>query len=233
MRIILQKMLYDICIIYVIIKVICKIFLHKKGGCLMKRKKLLFLCVMFCLSLMMSISVQAASKQAPIYKEFLLNHPSYTWFRTLDINKDGVKELIISENQQPYRSNIYYIYTVKKEKMVYLGRVSHSNTFKDGTSKVIFYNSKLKAIREVVTGPHSLGLSLYKISGSTLKGIAYSNETYGRFPVYAFTKNGKDTYYSTTTGIKKFKQLVDQYFYKGCKKYTLYKNNAANRSSKL
>ena len=114
-----------------------------------------------------------------------------------------------------------------------LGEVSHSNTFKDGTSKVIFYNSKLKAIREVVTGPHSLGLSLYKISGSTLKGIAYSNETYGRFPVYAFTKNGKDTYYSTTTGIKKFKQLVDQYFYKGCKKYTLYKNNAANRSSKL
>lgn len=103
----------------------------------MKRKKLLFLCVMFCLSLMMSISVQAASKQAPIYKEFLLNHPSYTWFRTLDINKDGVKELIISEKQQPYRSNIYYIYTVKKEKMVYLGRVSHSNTFKDGTSKEI------------------------------------------------------------------------------------------------
>ena len=42
----------------------------------MKRKKLLFLCVMFCLSLMMSISVQAASKQAPIYKEFLFNHPS-------------------------------------------------------------------------------------------------------------------------------------------------------------
>ena len=199
----------------------------------MKRKKLLFLCFMFCLSLMMSVSVLAASKQAPVYKEFLLNHPSYTWFRTLDINKDGVKELIVSENQQAYRPNIYYIYTVKKEKMVYLGRVSHSNTFKDGKSKVIFYNSKQKAIREVVTGTQSLGFSLYKISGSTLKSSVYSNESFGRFTVYAFGKNGKEIYYTTTAGIKKFKQLVNQYFYKDCKKYTLYKNNAANRSSKL
>ena len=51
------------------------------------------------------------------------------------------------------------------------------------------------------------------------------NRVYGRYPVYAFSKNGKAQYYTTTSGIKKFNKLVNQYFYKGCKKilelYTL------------
>ena len=91
----------------------------------MKRKKLLFLCVMFCLSLMMSISVQAASKQAPIYKEFLLNHPSYTWFRTLDINKDGVKELLLL-NGTCEADYVYKIYTIGNGSARYIDEVNGS-----------------------------------------------------------------------------------------------------------
>jgi len=200
----------------------------------MKKRVIFLMCFIFCLGIVMPISVQAVTlKQSEIYNEFLKRNTSYAWFRTLDINKDGVKELIVSENGVKYNSNVYYIYTVKKEKMVYIGKVSHSHSFKDGKSKAIFYNSKQKAIREAITGPFSLGLALYKISGSTLKGTVYMNRVYGRYPVYAFSKNGKAQYYTTTSGIKKFNKLVNQYFYKGCKKYALYKNTAENRTSKL
>lgn len=200
----------------------------------MKKKMIFLICFLFCLSLAMPVSAQAAEKkEATIYREFLKENPLYDWFRTLDINKDGVKELIVSKKQLEYSSNVYYVYTIKKNEIVYIGKVSHSQAFKDGKSKVIFYNSKLKAIRKAVTAPMGFGLSLYKISGSTLKETIYMNRSFGRFPVYSIGKNGKDKYYTTASEIKKFNKLVDGYFYKGCKKYILYKNTAANRLNKL
>ena len=66
----------------------------------MKKKMFILISFIFCLSLMLPISIQAAQrKESVIYSDFLQENPSYTWFRTLDINKDGVKELIVSKKQ--------------------------------------------------------------------------------------------------------------------------------------
>lgn len=200
----------------------------------MKKKMFILISFIFCLSLMLPISIQAAQKkESVIYSDFLQENPSYTCFRTLDINKDGVKELIVSKKQLEFSANVYYVYTIKKNEIVYVGKVSHSRAFKDGKSKVIFYNSKLKAIREALTSPRGFGLNLYKISGSTLKETVRMNRSLGRFPVYSIGKNNKDKYYTTASDIKKFDKLVDRYFYKGCKKYVLYKNTSSNRAKYL
>ena len=182
---------------------------------LMNKKRLLLICFIFCLNLIISISVQAAtSKQAPIYNKFLQKNPSYTWFCTLDINKDGIKELIVSTNQTERFSNNYLIYTVKKGKMVYIGKIQHTLST-DGKSKAIFYNPNFKAIREIYQGAQTIEHNLYKISNSSFKEAKFQY-----FPI-------------TTSGINSYKKSLKQYFYKGCKKYKLYKNTAQNRSNKL
>ena len=183
---------------------------------LMNKKRLLLICFIFCLNLIISISVQAAtSKQA------------------LDINKDGIKELIVSTNQTERFSNNYLIYTVKKGKMVYIGKIQHTLST-DGKSKAIFYNPKFKAIREIYQGAQTIEYNLYKISNSTFKEALYACEGHGHIKVYCIRKNGKfQDFPITTSGINSYKKSLKQYFYKGCKKYKLYNNTAQNRSSKL
>lgn len=155
---------------------------------LMNKKRLLLICFIFCLNLIISISVQAAtSKQAPIYNKFLQKNPSYTWFCTLDINKDGIKELIVSTNQTERFSNNYLIYTVKKGKMVYIGKIQHTLST-DGKSKAIFYNPKFKAIREIYQGAQTIEYNLYKISNSTFKEALYACEGHGHIKVYCIRK---------------------------------------------
>ena len=51
---------------------------------------------------------------------------------------------------------------------------------------------------------------------------------------FTVLENGKfQDFPITTSGINSYKKSLKQYFYKGCKKYKLYKNTAQNRSSKL
>ena len=70
---------------------------------------------------MLPISIQAAQrKESVIYSDFLQENPSYTWFRTLDINKDGVKELIVSKKQLEFSANVYYCIYNKKELKLFM-----------------------------------------------------------------------------------------------------------------
>lgn len=144
-----------------------------------------------------------------------------------------LKNLLSVQTKTERFSNNYLIYTVKKGKMVYIGKIQHTLST-DGKSKAIFYNPKFKAIREIYQGAQTIEYNLYKISNSTFKEALYACEGHGHIKVYCIRKNGKfQDFPITTSGINSYKKSLKQYFYKGCKKYKLYKNTAQNRSSKL
>lgn len=128
------------------------------------RKIWMQLVIILCLSLSMAISVQAATpsktKQKSMYSSFIKNKtvtvkrsPTFKQkftidaFILLDINKDGVYELITTD----YKANSKYkcvynnVFTIKKGKIVYFDSF-YNSTELHGTQRKVYHNSKMKGL---------------------------------------------------------------------------------------
>ncbi|MDO5392806.1 MAG: hypothetical protein Q4F24_17190 [Eubacteriales bacterium] len=198
-------------------------------------KKQWFLLLCIALLFMIPVNVQAASPSKgtvkKLYNELLKKNTSYTWFRTLDINQDGVKELVVSKNGATYNQDQYFIYTVKNNSVVYIGKIFESTRFGDpNKKKAIYYNKKLKSVRQVGTGTYSVTFWLYKINKYKLQERLCCGGIYNRYSVFYKSSYGKKASYITE---KELNNFCETYFKKGCTQYVLYKNTSANRSAKL
>lgn len=198
-------------------------------------KKQWFLLLCIALLFMIPVSVQAASPGKgtvkKLYNDFLKKNTTYTWFRALDINQDGVKELVVSKNGPTNYQDEYFIYTVKNDSVTYVGKIFESTRSGDpNKKKAIYYNKKLKAVRQIGTGSYSVTYWLYKVYKYKLQERLSCGGIYNRYRVFYKSSYGKNVSYITE---KELDSIYETYFKKGCTQYILYKNTSANRSAKL
>lgn len=191
---------------------------------------LLLLAVM----LLIPVTAQAAapSKTAvkKLYKEFLESNTSHKWFRVLDINQDGVNELVTAKDvkQGSRKYTRYYIYTIKDKKVKYVGYTEEEYQAK----KAIYYNKNLKAIRmEKSMGPRNGTSWLYKVYKYKLQERLMLSANYGQYSVFVKSIYGKPGGYFKTR--EEFEKYYNTYMVKGCTKYALYSNTKTNRANQL
>ncbi|MDO4556459.1 MAG: Ig-like domain-containing protein [Lachnospiraceae bacterium] len=145
-------------------------------------------------------------------------------FIRMDINKDGVPELITADAISGGRSN-REIYTVRGGKLVNCG-----NYFQNG-SNYFSYNSKYKSVHYWwwTNGVGGAGDILYKISGGKLTSYKYfwsGAKSYGSEKiVYNYGTSYKK---SKSISKSKFNSLEDKYL-KYNKSYKFIANTSANR----
>lgn len=176
-----------------------------------------------------------------LYKNFLkkgkvtYKSGSYTYtdkigsFCLLDIDKNGVPELIAKNSAAKDTFSTHYIYTVKSGKIVYCG-----NYYVKGDSK-FYYNSKYKAIYTWwwTNGVGGVGGQLLRISNSKLASYKYAWEG------YKSPGSSKRVYYTGTSAAKSklvskstYTSYVKKYL-KGQKAYSFLTNNDKNRTAKF
>ena len=81
------------------------------------------------------VSSRTKRKAAAAYREFM-DGTDYTWFCTLDVDKDGMKELLVAYEQRPER-----ILLVNKYRRGYVQRIGE-----DSTTFGLVYSKKTKRI---------------------------------------------------------------------------------------
>ncbi len=170
-----------------------------------------------------------------LYHQFLQQSMSGSdYFITLDINRDGVKELITSKpRRSSYSDDIYSVYTIRSGKVTLLGTVSESSSYNykaSGKKKAIYYNKKCKAIRDCETGPYSTSLTLYRIAGSKLKQKINCTAIYNRYRIFQVSYG---TSGPKSVSESRLKSLEKKYMKKQCKKIRLVLNTEKNRTKKL
>lgn len=208
----------------------------------MRRKKISKRCLAVLLLLAMVLAVpmtsQAAKKPSKktvkkLYTEFLKNQSGSDYFTALDINRDGVKELIVSKpRRNSYSNDIFSIYTVKSGKVQFLGDVQESISldYSPSKKKAVYYNKKQKAIRGTETGPYTAEYSLYRMSGSKLKKYLYCMGAYNRYQIFQVqypNKKAKNVSESTHDSFQK------KYMKTQCTKKNLVANTEKNRTKYL
>ena len=141
-----------------------------------RRKHLLLLTVLFLLTaLMLPVSVSAASKKyVKLYRNLLkkgtgtITSGTYTYsveykaFMTLDINRDGIPELLIKDQAPETGMTNIMVYTVKKGKLFYCGDY-YTRTNYGGK---ISYSKKYKGVLDSwwTNGVGGSGVVLYGVS---------------------------------------------------------------------
>lgn len=150
----------------------------------------------------------------PIYQKFLRANPIFENFLILDIDGNGVNELIVRKNN---KDSNRLVYTVRNGEVTNLGTV-YSN------QDELYYNSSLKALGTVSSG---IGVyytyELHSIVDNSLKKIAHCSFSHGYDPVtYEDTvtytidsiynevsKSSYDKYYKTYfTGLKTYSMIT-------------------------
>lgn len=150
-------------------------------------------------------------------------------FCLLDIDQNGVPELIIKTGDANDTFAERHIYTVKSGKLAYCG-----NYFMRG-DKYFYYNKKYKSIYTWwwTNGVGGSGAALYQISGGKMKPYKYvweGNKSMG--------SSVREYYYGTSAeksskvSKSKYLSMVKKYF-KGQKKYSFINNTSSNRKKKL
>ncbi|EET60763.1 bacterial group 2 Ig-like protein [Marvinbryantia formatexigens DSM 14469] len=150
-------------------------------------------------------------------------------FALLDIDQNGVPELIVNNAETSGFFSTRYIYTVKSGKIVYCGRYYVRG------ENYLYYNQKYKAVYTWwwTNGVGGQGSQLFRLSGSTLSSYKYIWEGSDR------PGSSKKVYYYGTSGEKNKKVSKSTYlsaakkYFKGQKKYSFVNNTAANRKKKL
>jgi len=198
-----------------------------------KHSFILFSLLLLMLALPLTAQAKPTKKRVTqIYTSFLkLN--GYDWFLSLDINRDGIKELIVSFDQKnSWDDHTFYIYSVKKNKIAKIGSVEESASLEENKGKKhIYYSKKYKAIRDTSTGAYSLMQTLYQYQPkkTALKSRYYCNAVYGRFPFRLIGTNEVDAY-----GVSDAKyNAYEKKYMNSCAKKYLYKNTARNRKKYL
>ena len=199
------------------------------------RKKSKFLVMFGCLILLcisFSINSEAASAYKKIYKNLLKKESctytsssghkvtvNFNYFTLLDIDRNGVPELITSEDTSLMYGDVF---TVKNNRLRYLGDIF--NKYHDG----IRYNPKAKGLVLAEGGTGVSGETLWKIVNGKLK------ETL-RIEASCRTSN-KTIYYlnNKKCSAKTFRRYREKYFSKSKVKIAkVVKNNSTNRRKKL
>lgn len=200
------------------------------------------LTILLLLTAVLAVPATAEAAKKPgkravkrIYNEFLQKNVSGSdYFITLDINRDGVKELITSEPvRSSYSDDNFSIYTIRSGAVKLLGTVAESRSCTHHTSdkqKAVYYNKKYRAIRSSETGPYSIGLTLYRISGNKLKERMSSTAIYNRYRIFQISSGSSNP---RSVSEKKLDSFEKKHMKKECKKMKLVRNTEKNRNRKL
>lgn len=189
--------------------------------------------------------VEAASKKPSkrkvkgIYKKLLEKRryrernralDNINYFYLLDINRDGVSELICFDK---YGDNSLYIFTVKKGKLFFLG-TSGSHISYNEIPK-LYYSKKYKALcrieKSATFGGGCVGPSYeyYRIAGAEMKPWRYTAKMGVSPPQYTYYKIGSDGI-DRWVSKKQQKAFYKRYFAsKYIKEYILFENTPQNR----
>lgn len=173
-----------------------------------------------------SCKVTVKNNCAALYKKLLETDRYAAWYYVLDIDKNGVPELITGFGGNGRGS--FKVYTVKSGKAVKAGEYSVKNV---STNPLVFrYSSKYKTIYSWGSSGSSRGVGiwweLYNLSGTSLKPKYY----------VCTVDSGKFTYYAGTsrTNYKKVSKASYESYYKkyiaGYKEYKMSANTASNRT---
>lgn len=195
----------------------------------MKRKLRRLFSVILFLTVVFGIGGTADAKTASsyqkIYGDFLKKGTAYVegrsikmnlaYFTLLDINQDGVKELLVGEDEFCW---ILQIYTIRKNKMLYIG--SFSNPYVRAT---VSYNKKYKGLISKGGGTGVSGYVLKILEKNKLKVTQDIMRSYGEI-----TFNGRAISESEA-------RTIEQTYFTGkdVSVYSLYPNTSANRKKYL
>ena len=162
-----------------------------------------------------------AKSPLTVYRNFMRNNSKYTHFYVLDINKDGIYELIVNQNNS-FSADVY---TYKNSKVTHLGSFNCYNS-------EFYYNSTYNAIGGMTLGNNMfITNNLYTIVDSNLKEIAHCSVAHGYDP---YTYKDKTTYtidnYYNEVSKSRYDKYYNTYFAKA-KTYTLKQVTTSNISS--
>lgn len=155
-----------------------------------------------------------------LYKKKLQRDSYASWYYILDINQDGIVELVtgITGPGGGGRTS-YSIYTISNGKLKDIGMV----TTRGMQPPAIYYVSKYKSIRTDAFINNGTAVSrLMTISGGKLKE-KHSIKATGNIPIQYYVKEKK---VSKATYDKTWKNMYGTY-----KKYNMKKNTATNRNN--
>lgn len=154
-----------------------------------------------------------------------------SYFYYMDLNKDGVKELIVSDKDKAEQEDWGYTYkatalvfTVKDSKLVFLGYIMSCID-----EKGLMYNKKYKGIitePDSGTGGRGNGYGIYNLVKNKLKSV---NECYWYYETLPYKNNYSINNKNTTKS--KYNAFVKKYFKQS--DYThlsMHSNTKANRS---
>lgn len=196
-------------------------------------KQSFILFALLLLTLALPLTAQAKPGKAKVKKLYtrFLEANSYDWFVSLDINRDGVKELIISNDQvNSWDDHKFYIYRISRGKVDYVGYVVESCSLDENRGrKHIYYSRKYKAVRGTSTGAYSLAQTLYQVKSGSLKSRYYCNAVYGRFPFRLTGTNEVNASGVSNSAYDKFEKK----YMGSCVRKNLYKNTRRNRKKYL
>ncbi len=153
------------------------------------------------------------------------------YFICLDINNDGVKELIVSNANKATAEDWGYVYkedalvfTVKNDKLKYLGHI-----YSCIDQKGLMYNKKYKGIiseMDAGSGGRAASYDIYNIKNNALKELYHCDWSYD-----ALEGSGYYAVGGKKTTEKKYQAYFKKYFNQNdYKHYTLTENTEANRN---
>lgn len=170
---------------------------------------------------------KAASSYQKIYGNFLEKgtapvegrsiNMNLGYFTLLDIDQNGVKELLVGENEFCWDLEIY---TIRKNKMVYIGSLSHPYV-----GALISYNQKYKGL---VTKGGGTGISGYTLTILENNKLKTAQNLLYSYSVDEITLNGRKISKSEA-------EKTEQIYFTGkdVKEYPFYQNTPANRKQRL
>ena len=150
-------------------------------------------------------------------------------FYVLDIDRNGVPELIVKDTEASNSFSTRYVYTIRNGKAVYCG-----GYYQKGDSK-LYYNSKYKSLYMWwwTNGVGGVGSMLYRLSGSQLKAYKYiwsGAKSYGSSKqVYYYGTNAKK---GKSVSKKTYNAMFKKYF-KSRKTFGFLNNTLTNRTKKF
>lgn len=178
------------------------------------------------------VTVKAVNYKS-LYKKFLAKSsvaadtrnikPGY--FYLLNINKTGVPELVVVDKSHSGPYCVYYVYTIKNNKVVYMGSCTYKGM---GSTPYLYYSTKYKSLYVCGWTNFVGGVwgSYYGISGSKLVGKQHCREWTNPVEYAIGDTADKESIVSKS----KYNSFYKKYFKNGnIKKYKMQKNTEANR----
>lgn len=219
----------------------------------MKKGSIIIICLVFAMSFSMNVcaaSNPGSSKVNSLYKTFLSGSEakisnSYTnticlknaYFTSIDIDGNGVKELIVKEKSSSYGvcNPVAYVFTIKNKKVVYAG----STSIKQDYSNSVQISRKYKSIYSCYPVASYTPTYFYTLKKGKLYNkkffyvqYGYGKSTYGDIPHESWCKSSGYFINKKKVPESKYNSEYQKYM-KSLKKYLLVANTERNRNRKL